>query len=111
MPKLTKHLTGDQLSFAVEPQPCQTHARHLVLSRSSVTTTPVFDTYWHFAAERQNIFFRRALGCLPPWSSDPIFLRFRFTNVYRVADRVSQFLVRHVQADGPQDHHSLFFRT
>jgi len=48
---------------------------------------------------------------MPPWSSDPIFLRFRFTNVYRVADRVSQFLVRHVQADGPQDHRSLFFRT
>jgi hypothetical protein len=111
MRKLTKQSTGDQLSFGVEPQPCQTDTRHLVISRSSVTTTEVFDTYWHFAAERQNLFFRRARGCTPPWTSDPIFLRFRFTNVYRVADRVSQFLVRHVQADGPQDHRSLFFRT
>ena len=30
---------------------------------------------------------------------------------YRVADRVSQFLVRHVQGKGPQDGNSVFFRT
>jgi len=109
--KQPKHSRYNQLSFAVEPQPCQTRRRHLVLSRSRVTTTEVFDTFWRFGAERQNILFRRARGCAAPWTSDPILLRFRFTNAYRVCDRVSQFLVRHVQAKGPQDHRSLFFRT
>jgi hypothetical protein len=76
-----------------------------------VAATGVFDTYWRFAAERQNVFFRKAAESQPPWTSDPILLRYRFTNAYRAADRVSQFLIRHVQAAGPQDARSLFFRT
>ncbi len=88
-----------------------TSQRHLVLSKSRVVTTEVFDTYWHFAAERQSLFFRRAAHSQQPWTSDPILLRYRFTNVYRAADRVSQFLIRQVQASGPQDSRSLFFRT
>jgi alpha-glutamyl/putrescinyl thymine pyrophosphorylase clade 1 len=111
IPKLANPSTNNQLSFTVAPQPYRTQARHLILARSPVTTTQVFDTYWNFAAERQNIFFSRARGSAAPWTSDPILRRFRFTNVYRVADRVSQFLVRHVQEEGPQDHTSLFFRT
>jgi alpha-glutamyl/putrescinyl thymine pyrophosphorylase clade 1 len=82
-----------------------------VSAQSSVIVSPVFDTYWRFAAERQNIFYRRARGAQAPWTSDSILRRFRFTNAYRVADRVSQFLVRHVQGKGPQDGNSLFFRT
>ena len=48
---------------------------------------------------------------LAHWTSDPILQRFRFTNAYRAADRVSQFLIRQVQADGPQHDDALFFRT
>lgn len=58
--------------------------------------TKVFDSYWRFAAERQAIFFRRLAGELGPWTDDPILARHRFTNAYRAADRVSQFLIREV---------------
>jgi len=56
----------------------------------------VFDTYWHFAAERQNIFFRRLEGSPYPWTEDSILNSYKFTNAYRASDRVSQFLIRHV---------------
>jgi hypothetical protein len=74
-------------------------------------TTPVFDTYWRFTAERQSIFLRRALGCAPPWTDDPILQEYRFTNVYRASDRVSQYLIRHVLYEGSQDHEEVFFRA
>ncbi|GCE89084.1 hypothetical protein MSKU15_0685 [Komagataeibacter diospyri] len=58
--------------------------------------TEVFDSYWRFAAERQAIFFRRLAGEQGPWTNDPILARHRFTNAYRAADRVSQYLIREV---------------
>lgn len=70
----------------------------------------VFDVYWRFAAERQAVFHLRAAGAPPPWTSDPILGRHRFTNVYRAADRVSQTLIRDVIYTGPQDHEELVFR-
>lgn len=109
--KPTKRSTSDQLSLAVGPEAFQPRTRVIILAQSPVLASPVFDTYWRFAAERQSIFFRRARGAQAPWTSDPILRRFRFTNAYRVADRVSQFLVRHVQGKGPQDGNSVFFRT
>jgi hypothetical protein len=55
-----------------------------------------FDTYWRFAVERQNIFFRR-FSCQPqPWTEDPILAINKFTNAYRASDRVSQYLIRNV---------------
>jgi len=71
--------------------------------------TCVFDTYWRFASERQSIFFRR-LEDLLPWTQDPILATFRFTNPYRAADRVSQFLIREVAYKGDQSPNELFFR-
>jgi len=56
----------------------------------------VFDTYWYFAAERQNIFFKRLSGEKAPWSSDPILQEYKFCNTYRASDRVSQFLIKDV---------------
>ena len=73
--------------------------------------TKVFDTFWRFAAERQEIFFRRLAGRPWPWSGDPILQRHRFTNAYRASDRVSQFLIRSVQYRGEQSPTELFFRT
>jgi hypothetical protein len=58
--------------------------------------TPVFDTYWKFAAERQAVFFRRLSGQNEPWTDDAILQRHKFTNAYRASDRVSQFLIGHV---------------
>lgn len=74
-------------------------------------TTPVFDTYWRFAAERQEVFMRRVLGSAPPWTEDPILSGHRFTNTYRASDRVSQYLIRHVIYDGSQKPEEVLFRT
>ncbi|MCC6336079.1 MAG: hypothetical protein IT380_19085 [Myxococcales bacterium] len=74
-------------------------------------TTPVFDTYWRFAWERQEIFMRRVLGSPPPWTEDPILSVHRFTNTYRASDRVSQYLIRHVIYEGSQKPEEVFFRT
>lgn len=56
----------------------------------------VYRTYWQFAAERQNIFLRRAAGEPGPWTSDPILRQYKFCNSYRASDRVSQFLIHDV---------------
>lgn len=72
--------------------------------------TPVFDAYWRFAAKRQEIFMRRVSGAPPPWTDDPIIAAHRFTNVYRAADRVSQYLIRHVLYEGEQQAEEIFFR-
>lgn len=61
-----------------------------------VRTTEVYDTYWRFAAERQEVFFRRINATPPPWTDDEVLRNFKFTNAYRASDRVSQFLIRSV---------------
>lgn len=75
--------------------------------------TIVFDTYWRFAAERLAIYLRRLEGLRAPWTQDPILSAYRFTNTYRGADRVSQYLIREVQyhPERPQTPEELFFRT
>lgn len=67
-----------------------------LLGAASLRQTPVYDLYWRFAAERQAIYFRRLEGQPPPWTNDPILGSYRFTNAYRAADRVSQYLIRRV---------------
>lgn len=92
--------------------PRATNAGGLFFSQlSPAVASPVYDTYWRFAAERQEIFFRRARGLPPPWSKDPILTEFKFTNAYRASDRVSQFLIKEVIYKGPQDTNEVFFRT
>lgn len=72
--------------------------------------SPVFDTYWRFAAERQAVFFRKLAGETAPLSADLILRRFKFTNAYRASDRVSQYLIQQVIYAGPQSEEELFFR-
>jgi len=70
-----------------------------------------FDYYLYWINERMNIFWRRyednpiriefSKGLfgkqdLKIWSEDKIFQEYKFTNVYRCLDRVSQFLIREV---------------
>lgn len=73
--------------------------------------SPTYDTLWRYAAARQDAFLRRAAGLPPPWTDDPVLLRWRFTNVYRASDRVSQYLIRNVIYLGDQDHVEVTFRT
>jgi hypothetical protein len=71
--------------------------------------TYVLDTYWKFAAARQEIFFNRLAG-KPILTTDPILLRHKFTNAYRAADRVSQYLIREIIYRGNQSPNELLFR-
>lgn len=63
---------------------------------SPARTTVVYDSYWKFAALRQDVFFNRLKGDPFPWSTDPILNQYKFTNAYRAADRVSQYLIKNV---------------
>ncbi len=56
----------------------------------------VYDLYWYFAYERQNIFFKKMNGEPSPWTNDPILQEYKFCNSYRVNDRVSQYLLKNV---------------
>lgn len=82
------------------------------ISGKKLQLTPVFYAYWHFAAERQRIFFRRLYGTSGFLTEDPVLRNFKFTNAYRASDRVSQYLIRHViyRDDLPCDEQNIFFR-
>ncbi|QVW35324.1 hypothetical protein KIP69_00285 [Geobacter sulfurreducens] len=98
--------TGDSL-------PADKTAPHfMVINRGwlPTKTTPVFDTYWRFAAERQAIFFNRISGNAQQPTTDEILKTYKFTNAYRASDRVSQYLIRHVINEGEQHPEELFFR-
>ena len=73
--------------------------------------TLLFTAFWRFAAERQRVFWRRVEGLMPPWTADPVLAAYKFTNAYRASDRVSQYLIRSVVYEGPQEPRELFFRT
>lgn len=72
--------------------------------------TVVYDTYWLFAAKRQEIFYSRLRGDKRPWTDDHILQEHKFTNAYRASDRVSQYLIRNVIYSGPQNAEDIFFR-
>jgi hypothetical protein len=72
--------------------------------------TQVFDTYWRFAAARQEVYQARLRGDAGPWTADPILGTYRFTNCYRAADRVSQYLIKEVIYRGSQDADEVLFR-
>jgi len=65
--------------------------------------TPVFRLFWYFAAERQNVFFKRLRGEPGPWTTDPILQTQKFCNAYRIQDRSSQYLIRSIIYDGEEN--------
>jgi hypothetical protein len=77
----------------------------------SLRPTPVFDTYWRFASERQAIYEARLRREDGPWTADPILTNFRFTNCYRASDRVSQFLIQRVAYQGDESANETAFRV
>lgn len=92
--------------------PSTSGTREILISVSRILkATPVFETYWRFAAKRQDIFMRRVKGEPPPWTNDSVLAAHRFTNVYRAADRVSQYLISNVIYRGPETGEEVFFRT
>jgi alpha-glutamyl/putrescinyl thymine pyrophosphorylase clade 1 len=99
-----------QLDLSIKPQPSAPTIvlRHL----APALATEVYDSYWRFAAERQQIFFRRMANTMQPWTADPILATYKFTNAYRASDRVSQYLIRNViyRKNLPDDPQELIFR-
>lgn len=87
-----------------------TFGRHVWLRREP-KPSPIFETYWRFAAERQRIFHARAAGLPPPWTDDPILSTHRFTNAYRASDRVSQYLINVVIPGSHRDPRDICFRV
>ena len=66
------------------------------MKRLPVPRPRIYDLYWYFASERQRMFERRVAGEPGPWTDDPILREFKFCNVFRAADRVSQYMIRDV---------------
>lgn len=104
----TARVSGNQTTYATSI--CR-QAPLFFTALSPAKPTIVYDTYWRFAAERQEIFFKRMEGSQPPWTNDAILTEHKFTNAYRASDRVSQFLIQKVIYEGDQSPEELFFRT
>lgn len=75
--------------------------------RPPVPRQRIWEIYWRFASERQAVFERRVAGEPPPWTEDPILRKFKFCNVFRAADRVSQYMIKdvcyHTEPCSPED--------
>ena len=81
------------------------------VKRSLPKANKVYDSYWKFATERQNIFYKRLESPQSyPWTNDPILQKYKFTNAYRATDRVSQYLMFDVILKGSQKKDEVLFR-
>ena len=52
--------------------------------------------FLHWVSERESIRQKRLLGEKAPWTRDPILRTYRFCNVRRRDDRVSQWIINHI---------------
>jgi hypothetical protein len=52
--------------------------------------------YFQFATERMKIFYRKQAFAATPWTEDEVLLSNKFTNCYRILDRISQYLIREI---------------
>ena len=97
---------------AADKSPVPATAPAILRRSPPVRVSIVYDTYWRFATERQEVFFRRLRGEMRPWTQDPVLRSHKFTNVYRASDRTSQYLIRHViyRDDLPSSLNEVFFR-
>jgi len=73
------------------------------------SSSVVLDTYWKFAAERQEVFFKK-INKVAPLTVDPILLKYKFTNAYRACDRVSQYLIGKVIDNNETDINETLFK-
>ncbi len=74
-------------------------------------TTIGFDAYWRFAHERHKVYLRKLSGEHATLTFDEVLRVYRFTNAFRAADRVSQFLIASVQYDDDWNWEDTFART
>ncbi len=69
---------------------------HFVRREPPKVREGVYELYWTFASRRQAAFEARLAGQSRPWTSDPILQVYKFCNVFRASDRVSQYMIRDV---------------
>lgn len=96
----------NESSFSVN---CEVNDKYYK-SLKPIKVTPVYDTFWKFAHERQEIYIRRYNRKKYPWTDDKILNDYKFTNVYRASDRVSQYLIKNVIYNNEYDDRDTFFR-
>lgn len=64
-------------------------------NKGIVPNDATFKYYFYFIQERMNIFWRK-YNDAALLTTDPILQTYKFTNVYRACDRVSQYLIKNV---------------
>lgn len=68
----------------------------------------LLDTMEYWIRERESIRSQREKGKKRPWTKDPILLKYRFCNVRRMDDRVSQWLMKNWYKPHKDSHHIPF---
>lgn len=70
----------------------------MMVNRKSITPNDAtLRYYFYFMSERMKMFRRKCEGVKQKeWTKDPILRNYKFTNVYRATDRVSQYLIRNI---------------
>ena len=65
----------------------------------------MYDTFWYWINERHQIYLNRQKGMPKPWTKDPIFQEWKFTNVFRQLDKVTVWFMDNIITphinDGP----------
>ena len=64
--------------------------------------------YLDFVHNRHEVWEKRQRGEAAPWTDDPIIANYKFTNVYRVLDHGTQFVLRLLYEDEPSYSTALF---
>lgn len=65
--------------------------------KNIIPNDDVLKYYFYFMQERMNMFWRKVDGNRhKDWTEDVILKTYKFTNVYRASDRVSQYLIKNV---------------
>lgn len=85
--------------------------KYIEIHDQRLPVSVVLDTLFSFMAERHRIFNRRVAGEPRPWTEDEILDNYPFTNVFRIYDRTTQYILRHVIREGSQDLHEACFRV
>ncbi|KAH9983291.1 hypothetical protein BJV74DRAFT_626759 [Russula compacta] len=79
--------------------------------RSQAEIIPRYRYLFLWMTERHAIHQRRLAGQPWPWTDDPILRQHNFTNVFRIYDRVTQYIICNVIGKGDQDLHETCFRV
>jgi hypothetical protein len=69
-------------------------------------------TFWKMIEERHLIYKRKEIEQLPPpWTEDPIFLEYKFTNIFRFLDRGTRIVTEHILQQSKHSNESIIFNV